>query len=194
MHNRKDDALQNTINLVVFDAACECIYRIRDAQVGSGMPAPAMARPADLAAQRTTSIAEIVSFVASVLPYLASLNGTNIRSIAASEQSAAVISNALGYVHMWLCSSTVSLLESVGVANILHVVALVTRVALISLASSKIPVHDSVHLVRRRCLVKKLRVLPPQPEIEMREDANGDAVPFEAVSYTHLTLPTKRIV
>lgn len=172
LHRKRDDVLRSTINLVIFDAVCDAISRLRSASTAALAPptassvaaSPAALSAASIVGSRNTSLAVLVSFVAKAYRHISTLQAGDIASIGASEHSVGVISNALASVHMWICGSTVAQLEAIGVNNVLEVLSCVNTLALVSLNQSPAPIASVVHLIRKKLLVKGARVLHVEGE------------------------------
>ena len=199
MHRKRDDVLRSTINLVVFDAVCDAVSRLRAATTSALAPVAATASAsafsaANLINSRNTSLASLVIFVAKAYRHIATLQSGDIASIGASESAVAVISATLASVHMWVCGSTVAQLEAIGLSNILEVVSCVNTLAIVALNQSPAPIAQTVHLTRRRLLVKGARVLHTEATEEAGRMTTATVVkmPYFKKLFTDIERTTKQ--
>ncbi|KAK7195763.1 hypothetical protein NESM_000506900 [Novymonas esmeraldas] len=137
LHSRMDSVLRSTVNLVVFDAVCEAVSRLRATK-------PAEAAP----------LAQLIAFTSR---FMGDLLTGDVMALRASQVSVDKIASVLCFAFAWLSATGIARLEQIGVATVAAVMRSVCLLANLTLMRATVPLAAPMQTIMQRLSLKPLR-------------------------------------
>eukprot|EP00796_Vickermania_ingenoplastis_P004353 gene4353-3167_t len=137
LHSRLDDVLRGTVNLVIFDAVCECVTHLRDT--------------------RKTEVPLLVRLIASTVEFLGGLQPEDVSVLRASEASTHTIASMFVFVYLWLSATTVQKLDAMGTETVAGVMRAACQLAHLTLVRSGISLAAQIEPLLVKLPTKPLR-------------------------------------
>lgn len=138
LHSRTDGVLRSTVNLVVFDAVCEAVSRLRSTTDADATP-----------------LAKLIAFTST---FMGDLLSSDISVLRASEPSVAMIASVMGFAYSWLYATSVAKVEAMGadtVAGVMKSVCLLSNLTLVR--SNTAALRGAMASIMSRCSLRPLR-------------------------------------
>lgn len=138
LHNRLDSVLRGTVNLLIFDAVCECVSHLRDAN-------------------RLKEVPHFAKLIASTVVFLSTLQPEDISVLRASESSTHTIASMFTFAYLWLCATPLPKLEAIGLDRVAGVMRAACLLANLTLVHSGIPLTSQLDAIISKLPTKPLR-------------------------------------
>ena len=137
LHSRMDSVLRSTVNLVVFDAVCEAVSRLR------------MTKEAEVA-----PLAKLIAFTSR---FMGDLLTGDVQTLRASEVSVEKIASVLNFAYAWLFATGITKLELLGLSTVAGVMRSVCLLANLTLMRSTVSLRAAMQAIMQRSSLKPLR-------------------------------------
>ncbi|KAG5492984.1 hypothetical protein JKF63_01565 [Porcisia hertigi] len=137
LHSRMDSVLRSTVNLVVFDAVCEAVSRLRSTK-----------------GAEVTSLAKLIAFTSR---FMSDLLTSDVMPLRASDISVEKIASVLCFAHAWLFATGIARLEQLGVSTVAGVMRSVCLLANLTLMRATVTLAAPMQTIMQRSSLKPLR-------------------------------------
>ncbi|KPI88917.1 hypothetical protein ABL78_1962 [Leptomonas seymouri] len=137
LHSRMDSVLRSTVNLVVFDAVCEAVSRLRVTE--------------------ETEVASLAKLIAFTSRFMGDLLTGDVMALRASEISVEKIASVLNFAYAWLFATGITKLELLGLSTVAGVMRSVCLLANLTLMRSSVSLRASMRTITQRPSLKPLR-------------------------------------
>ncbi|CBH17449.1 hypothetical protein, conserved [Trypanosoma brucei gambiense DAL972] len=127
LHNRVDDTLRSSINLVLFDAVAGSVVSLKQANE-----------------EELSLMTKLIAFTSNCLSDLGSSDVTVLR---ASEVSVTKVAAVMNYAYQWLCATSITRLDSIGmetVTSAIRAIALLSNLTLVRSGFVLLPIMRQI--------------------------------------------------
>lgn len=138
LHSRLDGVLRSTVNLVIYDAVCECVTHLRSPQ--------------------KTNVPFLTRLLSLTVEFLNSLQPQDVSILRASEASTNTIASMFVFVYLWFCGTSIAKLEAFGLDTIAGVMRAACQLSNLTLMYSGVPLVNQLTPVLNKLPTKPLRL------------------------------------
>jgi E3 ubiquitin-protein ligase listerin len=137
LHSRMDSVLRSSVNVVVFDAVCEAVSRLR--------------------AAKEAEVAALTKLIAFTSRFMADLLTGDVLVLRASEVSVEKIASVLNFAYAWLFATSIKKLEVLGLSTVASVMRSVCLLSNLTLMRSTVSLRAAMRTIMQRPSLKPLR-------------------------------------